>query len=108
MVSLTKNKKKSKPRKFSALKYHTVPCTYNALLIMYSKVKEMMVRLRNWEATERPDDASTLTSATYSHDREPMPMQKEAQKIRIMMNDVKFQPFFTPRPHKNRDTLMLN
>ena len=46
-VSFTINRQKRKPMKVKAEKYQIDPLTPSELLIMYSKVSEMRVRLRN-------------------------------------------------------------
>ena len=55
---------KKNPRRQKALKYQIEPCTYRSLAIIYSKVKEISVRLMNWDATARPMPASMHTSGT--------------------------------------------
>ena len=70
---------------------------------MNSKVKEMMVRLMNCDATAKPVAASTQTSGTYSQQTAPVVVLKNTKKHRIMMYAVKFHEYRTPRPQKNKD-----
>ena len=46
-VSLMKMRQKRKPKKLKTEKYQIDPCTSKVLLIIYSKVREMIVRLIN-------------------------------------------------------------
>ena len=58
------NRQKKNPIKLHAAKYQIDPWTCRAELIIYSKVKEITIRLMNWEPIASPDAESTQTSGT--------------------------------------------